>query len=358
MEDGGRLWPYAGTGSTISERNRDLEREGSAKRIELPAYVPPSFDDPAGYVARPGLRAAVNVALTLGQPLLVTGEPGSGKTQLAWSIAYELELPEKEERSGEGRRPPLDQRRAVPIVFHTKTTSAAADLFYRYDGLRHFQDVQLVREKPVLEYITFEALGKAIILTMPPDEARFYLPKERKRERPVRSVVLIDEIDKAPRDLPNDVLNEIEVLSFEVKELGQTFKVEDERLRPIIVLTSNSEKDLPDAFLRRCVFYHIPFPKDFEDLKEIVDRRLKKPETLPESIRVNALNHFLKIRDLKLEKKPATAELLAWVRILEQSQIDVNDKKNKDKVMRTYTVLAKKDEDFETIAKKMWGTTP
>src|SRR5437660_2236960 len=97
MEDEGKLWAYAGRGRTISERNRDLVREGSAKRIELPDNAPSSFDDPAGYVAHPDLRAAVNVALMLGQPLLVTGEPGSGKTQLAWSIAYELELPEKED---------------------------------------------------------------------------------------------------------------------------------------------------------------------------------------------------------------------------------------------------------------------
>ncbi|NIM17308.1 MAG: AAA family ATPase, partial [Candidatus Aminicenantes bacterium] len=163
------------------------------------------FDHPRNYIAGEGLRNAVNVALALGQPLLITGEPGTGKTQLADSIAWELGLPVME--------------------FHTKTTSAAVDLFYQYDALRRFQDAQVPEKKQlnIDDYITYQALGNAILLTMPPAEANKYLPEELQGIGPTRSVVLIDEIDKAPRDLPNDVLDEIEKMRFTVKETGRTF---------------------------------------------------------------------------------------------------------------------------------------
>ena len=219
---------YKGDGSTIQDR-----------KISLPAFEKMSRTEaPQGYVAAPALRDAVNVSIALGQPLLLTGEPGTGKTRLAFSIAHELGL-------------------GAPRIFHTKTTSTARDMFYRYDSLGHFHDAQLkdTGKIDVRQYITYEALGQAII--------------DSKNKR---SVVLIDEVDKAPRDLPNDVLNELENMQFTIKETGESFEAHESN-RPIMILTSNSEKNLPDAFLRRVVYYHIPFP-DKETLEKIITNRL------------------------------------------------------------------------------------
>ena len=186
---------YRGDGTTATRRG-----------VALPQEPPRTFfDDPAGYLAEPGLRAAVNVALKLGQPLLVTGEPGTGKTQLAASIAYELELP-------------------PPLVFQTKTTSTASDLFYRYDALGHFHAAQFRRDAVETQaFVAFEALGLAFLLSQNRETAAPYLPESLVDRGPVRSVVLVDEIDKAPRDLPNDILDELEKMSFTVKETGQRF---------------------------------------------------------------------------------------------------------------------------------------
>jgi len=316
---------YRGDGSTIGERG-----------ARLPPFEKHSeLDDPAFYVAEKGLRDAVNVALALGQPLLVTGEPGTGKTQLAASIAYELDL-------------------SAPLVFHTKTTSTAKDLFYRYDALRHFHDAQFGKESPSVEdYLESEPLGLAILLPMDPEEAAAHLPAHLGNNAPARSVVLIDERDKAPRDLSNDVLNEIESLSFSVKETGRSFSA-DQSQRPILVLTSNSEKNLPDAFLRRCVFYHISFP-DRERLKEIVQRRLRFDSAFTPEMLDSAIRQFEEIRSLALKKKPATAEFLAWVRILERMWLDVYDLKpgEKEALAFTYAVLAKSKEDKDLIERNL-----
>ncbi|HEX5733742.1 MAG TPA: MoxR family ATPase [Blastocatellia bacterium] len=312
---------YAGNGSTIAER--ELRLQTFEKLTAL--------DDPACYLAEPGLRDAVNVALALGQPLLVTGEPGTGKTQLAASLAYELGLP-------------------PPLTFHTKTTSTAKDLFYRYDALAHFHDAQFRKEEPeIASYINYEALGLAILLSMDSAEANHYLPDGLRDKGPIRSVVLIDELDKAPRDLPNDVLNEIENMSFTVKETGQTFSA-DQSYRPILVLTSNSEKNLPDAFLRRCVFYHISFP-DSERLRAIVQGRLQLSSDFTPEMVDNAIRHFKEIRELALKKKPATAEFLAWVRILEKMELDVSNLKpgEAEALAFTYSILVKSKEDRELL---------
>jgi MoxR-like ATPase len=316
---------YTGAGTPISERG-----------LQLPPFERlATLNDPADYLAGAGLCDAVNVALTLGQPLLVTGEPGTGKTQLAASIAYELGLSE-------------------PFVFHTKTTSTARDLFYRYDSLRHFHDTHVRQEELAIEsYITYEALGLAILLSMNPADANPYLPEHLRDRGPLRSVVLVDEIDKAPRDLPNDILNEVEHLAFNVKETGRTFRAE-QSFRPILVLTSNSEKNLPDAFLRRCVFYHIPFPEK-DDLKKIVQRRLKLDAAFTPEMLEHALAHFAQIRELSLKKKPATAELLAWLRVLDKLQIDVQALRpgQTEALAFTYAILAKSNEDKEMIVRHM-----
>jgi len=314
---------YIGNGETIDQRGGELPPP--EKSIE--------DNHPAQYIAEKALSDAVNVALMLSQPLLITGEPGTGKTQLAWSIAYELNL------NG-------------PLVFNAKTTSSAKDLFYRYDALRHFHDANMRQEQPRFtadDYITYEALGLAILLSCRPGPSRPHLPDGLSGRGPVRSVVLIDEIDKAPRDFPNDILYEIEEMTFTVNETGRSFKVDD-KYRPFVLLTSNSEKNLPEAFLRRCIFYDIPFP-DKEQLKLIVERRLKLSEEFRKNMLNNAIEHFQEIRDLLLKKKPATAELISWVRVLDRMQIDVRHLRpgQAEALALTYSVIAKNKDDLETI---------
>ncbi len=316
---------YAGDGTTIERRS-----------LRLPLFEKfGKLDNPEHYLAERGLKDAVNVALALGQPLLVTGEPGTGKTQLAASIAYELGL-------------------GSPLVFNVKTTSTAKDLFYRYDALRHFHDAQFHKAELTVEpYITYEALGLAILLSLDPREADPFLPEPLRSKGPARSVVLIDEIDKAPRDLPNDVLNEIENMTFSVKETGRTFTA-DSRWRPILVLTSNSEKNLPDAFVRRCAFYHISFP-DRERLRQIVQRRLDLDSEFTPAMLENALRHFETIRSLPLRKRPATAELLAWLEVLQTMKVDVDNLKpgQAEAVAFSYCILAKSKDDLAILQKRL-----
>jgi len=288
---------------------------------------------PESYIPEPGLCDAVKVALTLGQPLLVTGEPGTGKTQLASSIAYEFQLP-------------------PPIVFHTKTTSTAGDLLYHYDALKRFNDSQIEKKvKPVSHYISLRGLGLAILLSNNyPDAYKTLLPSKYQKFRHTRSVVLIDEIDKAPRDFPNDILNEVEKLEFTIHEIPKTITADTEK-SPIIILTSNSEKYLPDAFLRRCVFYHINFP-DPDRLKAIIEQRFSDSAIHPsfsESEITAAIQHFNQIRSLHLKKKPATAELLAWMTMLKAMEIDIITP-NMD-IQKTYGVLAKNVDDFGRMLK-------
>lgn len=317
--------PYAGDGTTIEERGAGWPDFLDRSRLT----------DPRSYLADRGLVDAVNVALTLQQPLLLTGEPGTGKTQLAASLAHELELPS-------------------PLAFHTKSTSAVTDLFYAYDALRHFHDSQF-REgaRPVDDYIEYACLGLAILLGMPPDEADPFLPESLRGRGPTRSVVLVDEIDKAPRDVPNDMLNEVEQMAFTVKETGRHFAADPE-FRPVLVLTSNSEKALPDAFLRRCVFYHIPFP-DRDRLRRIVRGRIGTNGAFGDEKLEHALEHFEELRELDLRKRPATAELLEWIAILQRHDIDVKELKEGDRevLAMTYSVLAKSRQDLARLRERV-----
>lgn len=318
---------FSGDGRTIGDRNETLP-------LYDPLYI---TDDPADYITSKPLKYAVNMAIALGQPLLVTGEPGTGKTQLAAAVAHELDLP--------------------LLTYFTKTHSTAEDLFYRHDALGRFQDSHAPnRDIDPKQYITYQALGKAILLSMPPNEADPYLDyetRETARNRPTRSVVLIDEIDKAPRDLPNDMLNEIEKMVFEVKETEQTFRSETE-YRPILIFTSNSEKNLPDPFLRRCVFFHIPFPNDTQ-LKEIILKKFKGHPGFSDAFIQSAIEMFMEIRKMDLKKPPATAELQSWIAVLAdlgiQSPLNP-DENQRDALYMSYSVLAKTREDFETLTQR------
>jgi MoxR-like ATPase len=195
----------------------------------------------------------------------------------------------------------------------------------------------------------YEALGLAILLSLPPSDVDQFLPSPLRGKGPSRSLVLVDEIDKAPRDFPNDILNEIEDLSFTVRESGRMFATSP-AYRPILVLTSNSEKNLPDAFLRRCIFYHISFP-DRERLREIIARRLEPDDLFSPAMLENAIQHFEEIRELALVKKPATAECLTWLRVLQQMQIDPGNLKlgQAEALSLSYCVLAKNKEDLAKL---------
>jgi MoxR-like ATPase len=227
------------------------------------------------YLADDTLAEAVNLALCTGQPLLVTGEPGCGKTRLAWGVARELDLEE-------------------PLVFSTRSTSRAQDLLYTYDAVRRFNDIQARQgepEKPE-HYIYYQALGQAIV--------------EGKRR-----VVLVDEIDKAPRDFPNDLLTELDRMEFEVPELKPAPHRMSSPVRPIVIITSNNERELPVPFLRRCVFHLIDFP-DTAKLKEVVRERLQKVAG-EDDLLDTAVERFERVRAIKgLSRKPATGELIAW----------------------------------------------
>jgi MoxR-like ATPase len=274
-----------------------------ASPISLPDVQSIDFTAPEGYQADEGLRDAVNVALHLGQPLLLTGEPGVGKTQLAYSLAHELGLD-------------------PPLKFETKSTSTATDLFYTYNALAQFH-AALARfhaaqaGEPAgsgLQFVNYNALGKAILLANRMGDVQNVLPPDFAHHGPVRSVVLIDEVDKAPRDFPNDILNEVEQMYFRIPELHNVVVEANRSMRPILVITSNSEKSLPDAFLRRCIYYNIPFP-DAKRLKAIVEARLpwaahQRHDFLGEAIR---LFEVCRLPEIGLRKRPATAELIGWL---------------------------------------------
>ena len=277
--------------------------DGKRKPNNTPATLPVSrraeFIKPENYLADPGLRDACNVALLLGQPLLLTGEPGTGKTLFSYSLAWELGFDE-------------------PLKFETKSTSTARDLFYSYDSLKQFQDAQnrILDRKP-LDYLTYNALGQAILLTKEPSEIENFVPPDFFHPGKRRSIVLIDEVDKASRDFPNDILNELEYLYFRVRELGNIKIEANSKLQPIVVITSNSEKDLPDAFLRRCVYYNIPFPQK-ERLENIVTNRLGLYSAGSSDFLQDALDIFFKLRKSGLRKKPTTSELLGWMIALQE----------------------------------------
>lgn len=308
------------------------------------------------------LKSTIFLALKLGKPLLITGEPGTGKTQLAYWAAWHLSAQVNENIS-----PFLPD----PFVFHTKSSSAGKDLFYNYDAISHFQDKD--GTKNISEYISLSAMGQAICQTLGKNAvvSEYGLSGIRNidslRANPQSSVLLIDEIDKAPRDLLNDLLHEIENNQFYVPELEKTIgRSKDRKTRILVILTSNSEKSLPDAFLRRCLFYHIPFPSDTDLTKIILHRMGPFLEEMGKNSNIDfdehyrkALNLFHLIRTKTPGKKPSTSELLDWIKVLHLENLlehDLNEKnivyfpqeRKKAMQLSLYTLLKTK-EDIEAI---------
>jgi MoxR-like ATPase len=272
------------------------------------------------YIPSEEVRAAVNTAIAVEQPLVVTGEPGTGKTRLAYSIAKRLGYGDVYE-------------------FITRSDHQAKDCLYRFEALRRLYDVQAQKAdaQDARRYVTDMALGKAI---------RFGEP----------CVVLIDEIDKAPVDFPNDLLGILEdKLRFPIPETNEWVEYKAGKKRPFILITSNEERQLPDAFLRRCVYHHIEFPKT-DELRRIVEVNLRKrgvdPSGLGPFLDV-LIRRFEEIRKLPdLIKKPATSELIAWARVLVRVGLVDPEKLEKEDLARLYPgAIFKVKADWERATK-------
>lgn len=282
-----------------------------------------SMSGPEGYETHPELDDAIKTAIALDQPLLVTGDPGCGKTELGDYVAWKEEL-----------------GRAIP--FETKSQMIARDLFYSFDTLGRFHAAQLASTSHEPDdprrFIEYRALGQAIIRASPPDRYQGLMPPGFEHPGQSRSVVLIDEVDKAPRDVPNDLLRDLEQLRFRIPELDRLpGQQQSERMavieldpeareyRPIVVFTSNSEKALPDAFLRRCVYYHMPFPNP-KQLLRIVERRLGGDWGAGELAKdVVAVTCHAKERR-QLRKPPGTAEMLGLLLALRRKGFGPGDR--------------------------------
>ena len=271
------------------------------------------FEGTADYVATDDLKTAVNAAIVLERPLLVKGEPGTGKTVLAHEIA-----------SGLG----------APIIeWHIKSTTKAQQGLYEYDAVARLRDSQLgdKRVHDIANYIRRGKLWEAFTA-------------------PERPVLLIDEIDKADIEFPNDLLQELDRMEFFVYETGETVKA---HRRPIVIITSNNEKELPDAFLRRCFFHYIKFP-DAETMQAIVDVHFPG---IKKRLVSEALNIFFELRDVPgLKKKPSTSELLDWLKLILNEDIDVEALRERDPrkvIPPLHGALLKNEQDvmlFERLA--------
>jgi MoxR-like ATPase len=270
------------------------------------------FEGTDTYVATDDLTVAVNAAVTLERPLLVKGEPGTGKTELARQVSAALGLP--------------------MIEWHVKSTTKAQQGLYEYDAVSRLRDSQLgdAKVNDVANYIKRGKLWQAF-------------------DAEGRVVLLIDEIDKADIEFPNDLLQELDRMEFHVYETGQTVRA---RHRPIIIITSNNEKELPDAFLRRCFFHYIRFP-DIDTMRKIVE--VHHPG-IKDALLTTALTQFYEVRDQQgLKKKPSTSEVLDWLKLLLAEDLTAEDLKRDgaSALPKLHGALLKNEQDvhlFERLA--------
>jgi len=271
------------------------------------------FEGTSTYIATEDLKVAVNASITLERPIIVKGEPGTGKTMLAHEVAKSIG--------------------AEIITWHIKSTTKAQQGLYEYDAVTRLRDSQLGDEKvkDIKNYISKGKLWNAF-------------------ENDKRPVLLIDEIDKADIEFPNDLLLELDRMEFFVYETGETIKA---RNRPIVIITSNNEKELPDAFLRRCFFHYIKFP-EAETMEEIVNVHF--PE-IKQNLIKEAFKIFYDIRDVPgIKKKPSTSELIDWLKLLMTDDIDAKTLKEKDPkklIPPLHGALLKNEQDvhlFERLA--------
>lgn len=270
-----------------------------------------SFKGTENYIASHELQLAVNAAITLEKPLLIKGEPGTGKTMLAEELAKSID--------------------ANLIQWHIKSTTKAQQGLYEYDAVSRLRDSQLGDEKvhDIGNYIIKGKLWQAFDATK-------------------RTILLIDEIDKADIEFPNDLLLELDKMEFFVYETQQLVKAKQ---RPIVIITSNNEKELPDAFLRRCFFHYIQFP-DVEEMRQIVDVHF--PD-IKKQLLNQALQSFFDLRDLPgLRKKPSTSELIDWLKLLVAEDISPEALQNKDgkqSIPPLYGALLKNEQDIHLFEK-------
>ena len=268
------------------------------------------FDGAADYIASNELKSAVNASITLERPILIKGEPGTGKTMLAKSIADSLGL--------------------QLIVWSIKSTTKAKEGLYVYDTVQRLYDSQFGEEgvSDIARYIHPGKLGEAFTSESP-------------------AVLLIDEIDKADIEFPNDLLWELDRMSFYIPETRETVTAKS---IPVVVITSNAEKELPDAFLRRCVFHYIEFP-DREMMGEIL--RVHFPD-LEDGLARSALNAFYQLRDIKgVMKKPSTGELLDWIKVLRKENIGTD---RIERELPLLGVLMKNNEDVDLVKRRLEET--
>ena len=271
-----------------------------------------NFEGTESYIATRELSVAVNAAVQLEKPLLVKGEPGTGKTMLAFEIARALNK--------------------NLITWHIKSTTTAQQGLYEYDAVSRLRDSQLgdAKVEDIANYIKKGKLWEAF-------------------EANEQAVLLIDEIDKADIEFPNDLLLELDRMEFYVYELQKTIKAEK---RPIVIITSNNEKELPDAFLRRCFFYYISFPEP-ATMQEII--QVHYPN-IAEELMDSAMKVFYKIREVKgLKKKPSTSELIDWIKLLKYGQVDPKELDDVDLAtkMPPYAGSLIKNEQDYTLFERM-----